>query len=221
LNWVSCDTAATDTAIDQAHTTALAVAGSACRNGVDLTALGYASIIDMNIDIDIFCSDLEHAMESAVYGPALSHDVIQPPDPTTRACIETTSDETERLLQAGFRARRRAFDHIASNRFPVSRKFSIIAESTGQIGRAQQRLQTRLNADCPTFATIYPRSLIPYLTLVAERADCLSGRVYVQNFVTCPESVCGNGMQEPGERCDDGNTVSGDDCRADCQAITP
>ena len=59
------------------------------------------------------------------------------------------------------------------------------------------------------------------LTLIAQRADCLSGRVYVQDFITCPESTCGNGMREPGERCDDGNTVSGDSCRADCQAETP
>lgn len=221
LNGATCDTAATDAAIEQAHTAALAAAGSACRTGVDLGLLGFASIVDMNIDIDIFCRELQQAMESAVYGPALSHGEIQPVDPATRACIETTSDETQRLLRTTFRARRRAFDHIASNCFPPSRKFAIIAESAGHIGRAQQRLQTRLSADCALFGTIYPRPLAPYLTLIAERGDCLSGRVYVQDFVTCPESICGNGMREPGERCDDGNRVNGDSCRAGCQAETP
>jgi cysteine-rich repeat protein len=30
--------------------------------------------------------------------------------------------------------------------------------------------------------------------------------------------ICGNGEREPRETCDDGNTVSGDGCRADCQS---
>src|SRR5439155_21840626 len=30
-------------------------------------------------------------------------------------------------------------------------------------------------------------------------------------------SVCGNGMVEPGEQCDDGNTVDGDCCSSTCQ----
>lgn len=33
--------------------------------------------------------------------------------------------------------------------------------------------------------------------------------------------VCGNGVMEADEQCDDGNTVDGDDCNANCQAVTP
>jgi cysteine-rich repeat protein len=41
---------------------------------------------------------------------------------------------------------------------------------------------------------------------------------------TCVERVCvlggcGNGDPDPGEACDDGNTVSGDGCRADCAKV--
>jgi cysteine-rich repeat protein len=41
---------------------------------------------------------------------------------------------------------------------------------------------------------------------------------------TCVDGVCeiggcGNGDPEPGEACDDGNTISGDGCRADCDKI--
>lgn len=32
----------------------------------------------------------------------------------------------------------------------------------------------------------------------------------------CPVAVCGNGIQEPGESCDDGGTVPGDGCSALC-----
>ncbi|MBI3783570.1 MAG: DUF4215 domain-containing protein [Deltaproteobacteria bacterium] len=32
-----------------------------------------------------------------------------------------------------------------------------------------------------------------------------------------PEFVCGNGVRDPGERCDDGNVIDGDDCDSNCQ----
>jgi cysteine-rich repeat protein len=54
------------------------------------------------------------------------------------------------------------------------------------------------------------------LERVAQRADCLADAVYVQNAVTCPAPTCGNGMQEPGEECDDGNSFEGDGCRSNC-----
>src|SRR5689334_19714139 len=31
-----------------------------------------------------------------------------------------------------------------------------------------------------------------------------------------PVALCGNGAPDPGEVCDDGNTMGGDGCRADC-----
>jgi fibro-slime domain-containing protein len=36
-----------------------------------------------------------------------------------------------------------------------------------------------------------------------------------------PPPVCGNGVLEAGEACDDGNTSAGDGCRADCSALEP
>jgi cysteine-rich repeat protein len=36
-----------------------------------------------------------------------------------------------------------------------------------------------------------------------------------------PEAVCGNGITEPGELCDDGNNVDGDGCSADCSSVDP
>ena len=34
----------------------------------------------------------------------------------------------------------------------------------------------------------------------------------------CVSAHCGNGVVEPGEACDDGNTISGDGCSADCRS---
>jgi cysteine-rich repeat protein len=36
-----------------------------------------------------------------------------------------------------------------------------------------------------------------------------------------PSTVCGNGEQEAGEACDDGNVVDGDGCESDCQYAAP
>jgi cysteine-rich repeat protein len=85
------------------------------------------------------------------------------------------------------------------------------------IDRVRILLQTRLASDCPSFATIYGRPPAPFLTRIATRADCLAGRAYAQDFVLCPPAVCGNGMQEATEGCDDGNRTSGDGCRNDCR----
>ena len=41
--------------------------------------------------------------------------------------------------------------------------------------------------------------------------------LYDGNDPDCaPQAVCGNGILEEGEECDDGNTVNGDGCQADC-----
>jgi cysteine-rich repeat protein len=38
----------------------------------------------------------------------------------------------------------------------------------------------------------------------------------VSDFLPCPPAVCGNGVVEPGETCDDGNDDDDDDCSAAC-----
>jgi cysteine-rich repeat protein len=35
----------------------------------------------------------------------------------------------------------------------------------------------------------------------------------------CTEPRCGDGILDPGEMCDDGNTTGGDGCAADCQSM--
>lgn len=52
-------------------------------------------------------------------------------------------------------------------------------------------------------------------------ADCASGLACQSG--TCIAAGCGNGMQEDGEACDDGNRVNGDGCnvRCDLEATTP
>lgn len=47
-------------------------------------------------------------------------------------------------------------------------------------------------------------------------ADQASGAGRVDAFASVAAALCGNGTLDPGEQCDDGNTVDGDCCAADC-----
>ncbi|MFC1827163.1 DUF4215 domain-containing protein, partial [Thermodesulfobacteriota bacterium] len=52
----------------------------------------------------------------------------------------------------------------------------------------------------------------------AYGSDNDGDNVYDGNDPDCAQPpVCGNGTVESGEQCDDGNTVNGDTCQADCQ----
>jgi cysteine-rich repeat protein len=42
-----------------------------------------------------------------------------------------------------------------------------------------------------------------------------------ERTVDQPTACCGNGVIEPGEQCDDGNTIGGDGCSSTCQWQQP
>ncbi len=61
------------------------------------------------------------------------------------------------------------------------------------------------------------------LSFVANGTSDSLGTFLDNVSLTCgsTEPVCGNGVLEQGEQCDDGNNVSGDGCSATCQIETP
>ena len=60
---------------------------------------------------------------------------------------------------------------------------------------------------------LYVSCLIGAFAVYGCGDDATSGGYY--------GSICGNGVVEDGEACDDGNSVSGDGCSTDCKAIEP
>jgi cysteine-rich repeat protein len=50
----------------------------------------------------------------------------------------------------------------------------------------------------------------------ANDGGCPSG----ESCVSCPAAACGDGVIDPGEECDDGNTTAGDGCDASCRIET-
>jgi cysteine-rich repeat protein len=52
-------------------------------------------------------------------------------------------------------------------------------------------------------------------TALADNTTCGTGRVC--RMAVCTATRCGNRIVEPGEQCDDGNTVAGDGCESSCR----
>jgi cysteine-rich repeat protein len=97
-------------------------------------------------------------------------------------------------------------------------KFAAVARGEERAVRARASCAARTAAGCDAaaFAALYGHSIEQFLADVGTRADCLVGGVYVQDRLRCPAPQCGNGMEEAGEECDDGNADDTDTCRADC-----
>jgi cysteine-rich repeat protein len=66
------------------------------------------------------------------------------------------------------------------------------------------------------FTALYGRSPRTFVTDIGARADCIGGLLYIQDAILCPAPVCGNGIIEMPETCDDGNTDNGDACPSSC-----
>ena len=109
-------------------------------------------------------------------------------------------------------------DRIAALPLHAPNRTATLGAAGTRVARMRTALATRLTARCDraTFATLYP--LTPELLVagLSSRADCLGGQLYIQTAVLCPDPICGNGIVEPGEDCDDANTDDGDACPSNC-----
>jgi len=222
LDGKGCEETSVPLNVQQAHLNAENVVDLQCTSP-EAQALGFLLKFEAQTDLNNFCTVLETELLTAVYGPVLTGDVASTTDATTRACVEATATATTRLLHFAVRSRRRLLDWIAANNVPPASKQALVSRSSAEIKQLKVSLEPLLEAQCaPTdFMRVYGRSDDALLQLIAERADCLSAAVYVESGITCPTPICGNGMQEPGEECDDGNTVSGDGCSSTCRLEIP
>jgi cysteine-rich repeat protein len=207
----------TDVAVQKAHQDALDIVDRYCADYA--VELGFTLTLETETDIDTFCQQLDDAVVSGVYGPVLVAGAARSVSGDDGDCINATADTVTRLLRVAFRSRRRALDRIAGANLPPSKKLGVLAQSATHIERARVALERMLQQRCPDdrFVALYGQSASAFLTLVAQRGDCLGGAAYVQDAVLCPPAVCGNAMIEPGEQCDDGNTLSGDGCDGTCK----
>ena len=217
LDGASCATASVDARLQAARVHAARTVEAACT-ATHLQNLRYLDLDDAINDVTSICRQMDTEATSAAYGPAMFGDGVTDVDELTRTCVEATAQVSAKLLRFATRARQRALDRIADKPMGPNAKQALLARATRQIERAGELLERRLGSACPPsiFQTVYGRPLAAHLMGVAQRADCLAGAVYVQDTVLCPAPVCGNGIHEAGEECDDGNDFDGDACLHTC-----
>jgi cysteine-rich repeat protein len=207
-----CDQDATQAIVDAARISALNAIDDNCSER-EVINLQYLSSFDLQADVISFCRGWETAAISAVYRPA---DGTAPA--AQRACVEAAADATDAVMSFSFRARRQCLDRIAGLALDAPNRTALLDVAGRRMNSAHDELVERLRARCgsETFTTLYGRSPQTFVTDVGERADCVGGLLYIQDAVLCPAPVCGNGIIEIPETCDDGNTNDGDACPSTC-----
>ena len=210
-----CDEDAADAAVEAARLSAVNAVANACTEQQVVT-LVFLGSFEAQSDVVRFCRELEAAAVSAVFLPVAGDSA--PPSPQVRACVDGAALATTKLLRRAFDSRQLLLDRIALASFSGTQKNAMVAASTAAIGRDAATLADAMAPTCSAddFAATYGRSVATFLSQIASRADCLAGQTYAQGGILCPVAFCGNGMQESGEQCDDGNQSDGDGCSPTC-----
>jgi cysteine-rich repeat protein len=217
LEGTACDTGALNQDIAAMRQRALEMVPDFCSQQA-LQSLYYQDLFDAFRDITDVCRRLDTAATSAVFAPALVGGSVAAVGEAKRTCVAVAGPRAAKLLRYSMRARQRALDQIASTRMDPGQKQAALELARQRIARARGKTAQQIGAVCSPrqFENAYGTDVNTFLSSVTAQSDCLGQYIYVQDAVLCPAPQCGNGVQEPGEECDDGNDFDGDGCRGDC-----
>jgi cysteine-rich repeat protein len=215
LDGHGCDQTAVSDAIEALRIDAAGQVAANCTANQIMNII-FLSVFDAANDAVTICREVDTAALSAVTLP-LPDDAALATD-EVRTCVRATADATTHLLHRAFRSRQWILNRISQKGYAPARKRAMAERSTASIARDVAKLTNAVTSVCPAdaFQRTYGRDAETFLTRIASRGDCLAGRTYAQGTIVCPPAECGNGMREPGERCDDGNTIAGDGCSSRC-----
>ncbi len=190
----------------------------ACQKA-NLANLGFLDAQDIQFDVVTFCRELETAAVSVVFNPFFTAGSADDLDDTQKECIRGFAAVATKAFRYHFRLRKSVLDRIANRRRSARTKNSDVDDADASVDGANQTLRTALLQRCgeEDFRALYGFGTERAVELVASRSACLTTRTYPVEAYECPLAVCGNGMRETNERCDDGNNDSGDGCSATCQ----
>lgn len=211
-----CDTTARDTAIEAAKERARLLVADSCTD-IQLNILQFLGLDDAQDDVAEICGDQADTAISLFYRPVTygsAGDAVAGDDET---CVRLTAYYATKVVKRALRTQEHALDRMAATNLGVAAKRTAIDRVNQRIARARQLAQQRIETACgPTFAALYATDVDAFLKVAEARANCMVGAAYVQNAVTCPPAVCGNGAREGDEECDDGNDIDDDACRNNC-----
>lgn len=219
LRGAPCNFNARSLAIRQARARVLDRIEAACTD-TDATRLQFLGVHEALADATSTCRQLERELFTAVYGPAMVGDfeqyVVAELTPDSAACVVAAAERAAALLRVSAREQLASLDRIAAQDLPLEHKTALIDRGRARLAEAGAHAARAALCTPATFENLYGRTPEAFAADLAARADCLASGVYVQDALLCPAAVCGNGMEEPGEDCDDGNTIETDACRNDC-----
>lgn len=212
----TCDQAGVDAAIQAARTEARAVVRRVCSER-EAQNLRYVGVLEAQTDVINICRQLENAGFSVAFGALMSGGVVPPQAPEDRECVVELATQSRKMLRLAIVETRRVLDRIAASSMTIAKKEATVARGMRRIAARISAASADLEAGCgERLATLYPHSAEVMLTNIAAQSHCFGGGLYVQGGIVCAPAMCGNGVQEPPESCDDGNTEDGDECSADC-----
>jgi cysteine-rich repeat protein len=208
-----CDEAATEAAIGAAESALRATLVDACDAG-QLTELSYIGVFDAGADLSRACVGQSADAIAAIYAPARQGAVPA----ATASCMAATAAYGRKVMWFALQREAPVMERIATRLFTPEEKLAAILQVGRELSADRARWSAGLLKACPEFEAVYGRTPDGFLRTLKQRVDCVLSLTYVHSAISCLAQVCGNGIPEPGEACDDGNADDSDGCRADCTA---
>lgn len=202
-----CDTAGR---VAAATDVMLAALDGACRQA-QLSELHYFDLFDARADLVDACAYQARAAMTAAYAPAAAGGASD-----ALACMAASATYGRKTMHFILDRKRPVMERFAVRLFPDADKLEQVRQSELELAATRARWITGLLAACPTFEAVYGRTPESFLRTLKQRTDCVQSKIYVNSAALCLTQVCGNGIPEGHEECDDGNTDDGDACRNDC-----
>jgi len=216
LRGAGCDQTALSATVSAALAEVQNVVDAACLGG-QLTELKYSTFDEAESDVSRACGDQTDIAIGLIYAPVVATGTFTPLSPQANACLVRVSALSQKFLEMALQLKGRAFDRISM--IPVvsgARRIALLDRADARIANLKQKFADRVHRECPAFDTVYQRTADWFMAALLPRTDCVVFATCIQSDVSCPLPICGNGITEPGESCDDGNQIDTDACRNNC-----
>ena len=207
----TCDAAQVDGEVTAATDAMLATVMNACAEG-QLTEVGYIGFFDAEADLLNACARQAKGAVAAAYAPAVGG----PTSESAAACMAASAAYGRKAMRFILERETPVMERMATRVFAAEEKQAHVRRVESELSATRARWIIGLLQACPQFEAVYGRSAESFLRTMKQRTDCVLSKTYVNSAVICLAQVCGNGIVEGDEQCDDGNAADADACRNDC-----
>ena len=206
----TCDPDQVGAVIDAATLETRKTLANECETD-QVSELGYIGLFDAEADLFNACAIQSRAAVTATYAPA-----VGTPSAMALDCMSATAAYARKVMRFALDHETPVLERIATRPLSADERMASVQRMYATQTAALKRWAGGLLEACPQFATVYGRTPDSYLRTLQERTDCVLSLIYVNTAVSCNAQVCGNGIPEGDEECDDGNRNNNDACANNC-----